>query len=58
MTTRKILLNNLLDIGGVATLNNLYSPSAQTYKGSLLFTRKLFKEYLNENLIERIDPVG
>lgn len=58
MTTRKILLNNLLDIGGVATLNNLYSPSALTYKGSLLFTRKLFKEYLNENLIERIDPIG
>jgi len=58
MTTRKQLLNNLLDIGGVATLNNLYSPTAQSYKGSLLFTRKLFKDYLLEGLIEKIDPIG
>ncbi|MFZ1321414.1 MAG: hypothetical protein WAT71_07645 [Ignavibacteria bacterium] len=58
MTTRKQLLNNLLDIGGVATLNNLYSPTAKTYKGSLLFTRKLFKEYIAENLIEKIEPIG
>lgn len=58
MTTRKMLLNNLLDIGGVATLNNLYSPTANSYKGSLLFTRKLFKEYLAEELIERIEPIG
>lgn len=58
MTTRKLLLNNLLDIGGVATLNNLYSRSATTYKGSLLFTRKLFKEYLAEGLIEKIEPIG
>lgn len=58
MTTRKLLLNNLLDIGGVATLNNLYSPTAKSYKGSLLFTRKLFKEYLMEGLIEKIEPIG
>lgn len=58
MTTRKQLLNNLLDIGGVATLNNLYSPSANSYKGSLLFTRKLFKDYLLEGLIEKIEPIG
>jgi hypothetical protein len=58
MTTRKMLLNNLLDIGGVATLNNLYSPIAKSYKGSLLFTRKLFKDYVAEDLIERIDPIG
>lgn len=58
MTTRKQLLNNLLDIGGVATLNNLYSPSANSYKGSLLFTRKLFKDYLAEGLIEKIEPIG
>jgi hypothetical protein len=53
-----MLLNNLLDIGGVATLNNLYSPTANSYKGSLLFTRKLFKDYVAEELIERIDPIG
>ncbi len=58
MTTRKLLLNNLLDIGGVATLNNLYSPTAKSYKGSLLFTRKLFKSYLEDGLIERIPPIG
>jgi len=58
MTTRKLLLNNLLDIGGVATLNNLYSPKANSYKGSLLFTRKLFKDYVAEGLIEKIDPIG
>lgn len=58
MTTRKLLLNNLLDIGGVATLTNLYSPKAHSYKGSLLFVRKLFKDYIAEGLIERIDPIG
>lgn len=58
MTTRKQLLNNLLDIGGVATLNNLYSPAANSYKGSILFTRKLFKDYLTDELIEKIEPIG
>jgi hypothetical protein len=53
-----MLLNSLLDIGGVATLNNLYSPTAKSYKGSLLFTRKLFKDYIAEGLIERIEPIG
>lgn len=58
MTTRKLLLNHLLDIGGVATLNNLYSPQAKTYKGGLLFTRKLFKSYVEDGFIEKIDPIG
>ncbi len=58
MTIRKHLLNLLLDIGGVATLNNLYSPQAKTHKGGLLFTRKLIKSYLKDNLIERIEPIG
>ena len=58
MTTRKLLLNHLLDIGGVATLNNLYSPQAKTHKGGLLFTRKLFKSYLQDGLIEKIEPIG
>jgi hypothetical protein len=31
---------------------------SQSYKGSLLFTRKLFKDYLVEGLIERIEPIG
>jgi hypothetical protein len=58
MTTRKLLLNNLLDIGGVATLNNFYSPSAKTFKGGMLFTRKLFKSYQEDKLIEKIEPIG
>jgi hypothetical protein len=58
MTTRQLLLNNLLDIGGVATLNNLYSREAKTFKGGLLYTRKLFKSYLQDGLIEKIEPIG
>jgi hypothetical protein len=58
MTTRKLLLNHFLDIGGVATLNNLYSPDAKTFKGGLLFTRKLFKSYLQDSLLEKIEPIG
>jgi hypothetical protein len=58
MTTRKLILNHLLNIGGVATLNNLYSPQAKTHKGGLLFTRKLFKSYLADSLIEKIEPIG
>ncbi len=58
MFIRKQLLNNLLDIGGIATLNNLYSPQAQTYKGGLLYTRKLFKGFLEEGLLEKIEPIG
>ena len=58
MNKRKLLLNHLLDIGGVATLNNLYSPNAKTHKGGLLFTRKLFKSYLLDGLIEKIEPIG
>lgn len=55
---RKLLLNHLLEIGGTATLNNLYSQSAKTYKGSLLYTRKLFKAYLEDGFIEKIEPIG
>lgn len=58
MNTRKIVLNNLLDIGGVATLNNFYSPAAKTHKGALLYTRKLFKSYLEDGLLEKIEPIG
>lgn len=58
MKTRKLVLNQLLDIGGVATLNNFYSPSAKSFQGGLLYTRKLFKLYVQEGLIERIEPIG
>ena len=55
---KKRLLNNLLEIGGVATLNNLYSPYAETYKGSLLHSRKIIKDFISEGLIEKIEPIG
>lgn len=58
MTIRKQILNNILDIGGVVTMNNLYSPYAKTYKGGLLYTRKLFKSFLEDGLIEKIQPIG
>lgn len=58
MSIRKQILNNILDIGGVATMNNLYSPHAKTYKGALLYTRKLFKSFLEDGLIEKIEPIG
>lgn len=58
MSTRIIILNQLLDIGGVATLNNFYSQKAKTFKGSLLYTRKLFKSYLEDGLIEKITSIG
>ena len=57
MTNRKLLLNHMIDIGGVATLNNLFSPEAKSYKGSLLFARKLFKFYLANGLIKKLDPI-
>lgn len=58
MPHRKKILNNLLDIGGVATLNNMYSPVATTHKGSLLYARKLFKSFIADGLLERIEPIG
>lgn len=58
MGSRQTQLNQLLDIGGIATLNNFYSPSAKTLKGSLLFTRKLFRSYVQDGLIEKIDSIG
>lgn len=58
MPSRKLLLNHLLDLGGVATLNNFYSPQAKTFQGSLLYTRKLFKSFLEDGLIEKINTIG
>jgi hypothetical protein len=58
MTSRKLLLIYLLEIGGVATLNNLYSPEARTYKGSSLQSRRYFKFYLEHRLIEPIPIIG
>lgn len=55
MTLKKQLLNYLLDIGGVATLNNLYSPTAQTYKGSLVKPRDCLQFWLKDKYVEYLD---
>jgi len=56
MTSKKSLLNDLLDIGGVATLNNLYEPTAKTYKGSMKRVRANRDFWLKEGLIEVLSP--
>lgn len=56
MTCKKQLLHDVLDIGGVFTLNNLYSPSATTYKGAM---RRLYeyKDFWLENgFIQEMKP--
>lgn len=58
MTNRKLLLNHLLDIGGVCTMGNLFSSEAKTYRGSLHMTRKLFKFYFANGFIEKMPPIG
>lgn len=58
MPSRKLLLNHLLDIGGIATLNNFYSPQAKTVQGGLLYTRKLFKSLIEDGFIEQINTIG
>jgi len=56
MTSKKQLLHDLLDIGGVATLNNLYSREAKTYKGSMrrLYEYKNF--WLENGFIQAMKP--
>jgi hypothetical protein len=57
MTNRKILLNNLIDIGGVATINNFYSLKAKSYAGSLLQARRFFKFFVAKGLVKKLDPI-
>ncbi len=54
MTNRKRFLNQMLDIGGIASINNFYSPDASTYKGSILQADKYFKEWLNAGMIREV----
>ena len=54
MTNRKLLLNQMLDIGGIASIHNFYSPAASTYKGSLLQVDKYFKEWLKVGMIREV----
>jgi len=54
MTNRKLFLNQMLDIGGIASIHNFYSPEALTYKGSLLQADKYFKEWLKIGIIREV----
>jgi hypothetical protein len=58
MPNNKLILEHLLDIGGLATLNNFYSTNAKTYLGSFLYnTRKKFRLLLDYELIKEIPTV-
>jgi len=54
MTNNKQLLHDLMDIGGVATIHNLYSPEAISYKGSLRRIQELKQLWLANGLIKPI----
>jgi hypothetical protein len=51
MNKYKIILNQLLDLGGLATKNNFYSPEASSRLGALINTRKVFSELAKNKLI-------
>ncbi|MFH1051032.1 MAG: hypothetical protein V1779_08930 [bacterium] len=57
MNTRKLILNQLLDIGGVATKNNFFSPKAKTVDGSVLKITKFFNEWLKDGFIRELPTV-
>jgi hypothetical protein len=57
MNKNKIILNQLLDLGGLATKNNFYSPDADTLLGSLIHTRKIFSELAKNKLIVGLPTV-
>lgn len=56
MKSNKQLLHYLMDIGGVATLNNLYSKKSKSYKGSLDNVRDLRDFWLENKLIRPLEP--
>ena len=55
--TKKQYLERLIDIGGVATINNFYSPTAKRYDGSLLQARRFFQFFESKGLVKRLDPI-
>ncbi|MBI5325618.1 MAG: hypothetical protein HZB41_10180 [Ignavibacteriae bacterium] len=53
----KLILNQMLDLGGIATKNNFYSPNAITILGALVNTRKAFEELEKQKLIQPINTI-
>lgn len=58
MLNNKNILEQMLEIGGIATLNNFYSTEAKTYLGSLYNVRKKFKLFLDNELIKEVPTIG
>ena len=54
---RKDILNRLLDIGGVATKNNFYTPRATTKHGMFITANRNFKELLKDELIRPLPTI-
>lgn len=57
MEKHKIILNQMLDLGGIATKNNFYSPEAKTVLGALVHSRKVFDELEKEKLIQPLSTI-
>ena len=57
MDKLKIILNQMLDLGGIATKNNFYSPDAKTILGALVNTRKAFDELEKQKLVQPISTI-
>ncbi|OGU39024.1 MAG: hypothetical protein A2X61_00810 [Ignavibacteria bacterium GWB2_35_12] len=57
MDKPKLILNQMLDLGGIATKNNFFSPEAKTILGALVHTRKAFNELENQKLIKPINTI-
>ena len=57
MEKQKIILNQMLDLGGLATKYNFYSSRAKTLLGSLVHTRKAFYELESKKLIQPLSTI-
>jgi hypothetical protein len=57
MDKHKTILNQMLDLGGLATKNNFYSPHAKTILGALVHTRKAFDELEKLKLIQPLSTI-
>ncbi len=57
MNKHKKILNQFLELGGIATQNNFYSPNASTLAGALVDVRRIFKELKRQNLIKPLPTI-
>ena len=57
MDMKKTVLNQLIDLGGIATKNNFYSESAKNVKSALVNARKVFNELERLGLIKALPTI-